>query len=209
MIKFKELPFTIDNVYLTSDTHYSHKNICRSTTTWEYPQNKGCRNFDSLEEMNRVIVKGINDTVGKNDLLIHCGDWSFGKVENIIKFRESIHCDNIILLQGNHDHHLSQDYVDTGYFLEFTQIGFYQVESLKFVCCHYPMPIWHQSHHKVPLFYGHVHGSYSNVGKSLDVGIDNIFKMKGKYCPISLKEAYEICEKKEAFLESHHNEFVT
>lgn len=205
MIPFKLLPFTIDQVFLTSDTHYSHRNICKATSTWEAPNNAGCRNFFSLEEMDEAIVNGINRIVKPNDLLIHCGDWTFGGYKNISKFRKSIRCKNIILLQGNHDHHISQEFVANGDFLEFTQIGFYQVEYMKFVCAHYPMSIWHQSHHDVPLFYGHVHGSFQNVGKSLDVGIDNMFKLKGRYEPISLGEAYEICSRKPAYLESHHN----
>jgi calcineurin-like phosphoesterase family protein len=205
MIPFKLLQFDIDQVFLTSDTHYAHKNICKGTSTWGPPNNAGCRNFTSVEEMDHAIVDGINQLVKPTDLLIHCGDWSFGGYKNISRFRKAIHCQNIILVQGNHDHHISQEFVENGDFMEFTQIGFYQVESMKFVCAHYPMSIWHQSHHDVPLFYGHVHGSFENVGKSLDVGVDNIYKIKGRYQPISLREAYGICSRKPAFLESHHN----
>jgi calcineurin-like phosphoesterase family protein len=209
MIAFKLLPFTIDQVYLTSDTHYGHKNICKATSSWTAPNSAGCRNFSSIEQMNQAIVDGINETVPENSLLIHCGDWSFGGYKNIEKFRKQIRCKNVILLQGNHDHHISQHFVEEGLFLEFTQIGFYQVESIRFVCAHYPMAIWHQSHHDVPLFYGHVHGSYTSVGKSLDVGIDNMYKMKQQYTPISLREANGICLKKPTFLESHHNAFTS
>ncbi|MCF2517076.1 metallophosphoesterase [Dyadobacter sp. CY351] len=209
MIPFRNLPFKIDEVYLTSDTHYGHKNICSGTTTWPEDHAGGCRKFPLIEEMNDAIIAGINTTVGKNDLLIHCGDWSFGGKDNIQIFRKKIACKNVILLQGNHDHHISRAHVGPqNLFIEFTQIGFYQVESFKFVCAHYPMSIWHQSHHNVPLFYGHVHGSYENVGKSLDVGIDNIFKIKQHYAPIGLREAYDICQRKPAFLESHHDEFT-
>ncbi|MCE6991926.1 metallophosphoesterase [Dyadobacter sp. CY323] len=210
MIPFTKLPFKINQVYLTSDTHYGHKNICSATTSWEAENAANCRIFSSIPEMNDAIVNGINAVVRKTDLLIHCGDWSFGGKENISIFRERIVCDNVILIQGNHDHHVSPEFLEfTHDFLAFHQIGFFQVESLKFVCAHYPMAIWHQSHHDVPLFYGHVHGSYENVGKSLDVGIDNIYKLKQRYTPISLQEAYSICQKKPAFLESHHNEFTS
>lgn len=209
MIPFHSLPFKVNQVYLTSDTHYGHKNICAGTSSWEGKHAAGCRNFTNLGDMDDAIVEGINSTVGKDDLLIHCGDWSFGGKDNVWHFRRRINCKNVILLQGNHDHHISHnDAGKNGFFYEFSQIGFYQVGSLKFVCAHYPMAIWHQSHHNVPLFYGHVHGSYENVGKSLDVGIDNIFKIKGQYVPIALQEAYNICQRKPAFLESHHDEFT-
>jgi calcineurin-like phosphoesterase family protein len=204
MIQFKKLPFKIEQVYLTSDTHYSHNNICRGISKWNSNE---CRDFDTLEEMNNTIVNNINKYVKYDDLLIHCGDWSFGGIENIKKFRDRINCKNIILIQGNHDHNIDK-HVENGtineLFLEFKQIGYYQIEFMKFVCCHFPMSIWHQSHKDVPLFYGHVHGSFQNVGKSMDVGIDNIFKLIDIYKPISLEAAFNICMSRETFLESHH-----
>jgi calcineurin-like phosphoesterase family protein len=208
MIKFPALPFKVNQVFLTSDTHYGHRNICLATTEWESPHNEGCRKFETLEEMNETIVDSINQSVKSNDLLIHCGDWSFGGEPNIAEFRYRINCENVILLQGNHDHKITQNHVYEGLFTEFTQIGFYSVQGLRFVCAHYPMSIWHQSHHDVPLFYGHVHGSFANVGKSLDVGIDNIFKITGRYEPIRLDEAYSIAMRKDTYLESHHNRFT-
>ncbi|MCE7064079.1 metallophosphoesterase [Dyadobacter sp. CY326] len=208
MIAFKKLPFDVSQVFLTSDTHFGHKNICAGDTTWGSPHNEACRNFTNTDAMNAAIVNGINAMVGEKDLLIHCGDWSFGGKENIWNFRQRLNCKNVILMQGNHDHNIGKEHVRGGLFTEFVQIGFYQVESLKFVCCHYPIAIWHQSHHNVPLFYGHVHGSFTNPGKSLDVGIDNIFKTTQVYEPIALKTAWNICQNKPAFLESHHDEFT-
>ncbi|MCF0049235.1 metallophosphoesterase family protein [Dyadobacter sp. LJ53] len=209
MIKFTALPFKIDQVFLTSDTHYGHKNICSGTSEWEPPQNEGCRKFDTMEEMNDAIVDGINRQVKKTDLLIHCGDWSFGGEPKIAEFRYRINCEHIMLLQGNHDHKITQNQVYEGLFTEFTQIGFYSIQGLRFVCAHYPMSIWHQSHHDVPLFYGHVHGSFNNVGKSLDVGMDNIYKRTGKYEPIRLDEANSIAMSRDTYLESHHNRFTS
>jgi calcineurin-like phosphoesterase family protein len=207
MLPFKKLPFKIENIWLTSDTHGFHKNICKGTTSWGEGHKDGCRDFNTLEEMNEDLIKNINKDVKHDNLLIHCGDWTFGGEENVKKFRDRINCRNIILLQGNHDHRMDK-YIEVGtmneMFQDFLQIGYFQSQGERFVCCHFPMSIWYQSHHEVPLFYGHVHGSFQNVGKSMDVGVDNIFKLKGSYSPISLKEALEITRKKSTFLESHH-----
>lgn len=206
MIQFEKLNFKIENVYLTSDTHYNHKNICKGTTSWKTGHNEQCRIFDTLENMNNNIVENINRIVGENDLLIHGGDWSFGGQEYITEFRNRIVCKNIILIQGNHDHHIKKVLKENpSLFIEFTQIGFYQIEYIKFVISHYPQAIWHQSHKDIPLFYGHVHGSFENKGKSLDIGIDNIFNLTSEYKPISLDLAYKLCMQKPTFLESHHN----
>lgn len=205
MIKFTKLPFKVDQVFLTSDTHYSHKNICLGSSEWDEEHAASCRAFETVESMDNTIVNGINRMVEESDLLIHCGDWSFGGKDKIKEFRDRINCKNIILLQGNHDQHVSQEQVQAGLFMDFLQIGFFNVQGLKFVCSHYPMSIWYQSHHDVPHFYGHVHGSYQNVGKSFDVGIDNIYKRFNRYRPISLSDATRECDKRATFLESHHN----
>jgi len=99
------------NLFFTSDTHYSHTNICRGVSNWERGGDDKTRDFDTLEEMNQAIVDGINSNVGQDDYLIHLGDWSFGGVQNIWNFRKQIHCQNIILVHGNHDHHISRDKV--------------------------------------------------------------------------------------------------
>jgi len=70
------------NIWICSDPHYNHKNICRGTTNWrtldgEVPVEQ-TRDFDTLERMNQSILDGINFNVGQDDVLICLGDWSFG-----------------------------------------------------------------------------------------------------------------------------------
>lgn len=92
-------------VWITSDTHHGHKNICLATSEWDDKELK-CRAFNSIEEMNEMIVSNINKYVKEDDILIHLGDWSFGGIENIWNFRKQIKCKNIYLVLGNHDHHI-------------------------------------------------------------------------------------------------------
>jgi len=204
MIQFEKLPFNVGNTWMTSDIHGFHKNIAKGSSTWEEDHSSSCRDFKNEIEMTEHIVNQINKYVKEDDLLINCGDWSFGGKGNIFTLRNMIKCKNIILIQGNHDHNITNSNDQEGLFYDFQQIGYYQVDHIKFVTCHYPMSIWHQSHKDVPLFYGHVHGSFKNVGKSLDVGIDNIFNLTGEYKPISLVEADKIARSNKTFLESHH-----
>lgn len=97
-------------VWFTSDTHFGHTNICLGTSTWENKESK-CRDFNSLEEMNKHIVANINDCVGEDDILIHLGDWSFGGIDNVWNFRKQIKCKNIYLVLGNHDHHIRNNHI--------------------------------------------------------------------------------------------------
>ena len=98
----------MSNIFFTPDSHYCHSNLCIGISKWD-DKEKSCRNFQTLEEMNELIVKNINDTVGENDILYHLGDWSFGGIENIWEFRKRINCKNIYLVPGNHDYHIKND----------------------------------------------------------------------------------------------------
>mgnify|MGYP000852024100 CR=1 FL=1 len=181
MIPFKKLDYNLDNVWVTSDTHYSHKNIVKGISTW----NSGYRDFQTLQEHDDCIVNNINKYVKKDDLLIHLGDWSFGGKDKIKEFLDRINCKNIILIQGNHDHHINNNIEG---FLEFNQIGFYKIEDFCFVMCHYPMLEWYGKFKESIHLFGHVHNQLKTNNNSLDVGIDSAFEKLGEYRPFSIKE---------------------
>ena len=103
MLKIKLEPG--QNIWITSDTHYNHKNICRGVTNWRTQDGQvpidSTRPFELLEDMNQVLIDNINNNVGQDDILIHLGDWSFGGFESIEAFRDRIICKNIHLVLGN------------------------------------------------------------------------------------------------------------
>ena len=171
------------NLFFTSDTHYSHKNICRATTEWTDAEDK-TRGFKSLEHMNDTIVDNINSRVGEDDILIHLGDWSFGGFEKIQEFRDRVVCKNIHLILGNHDHHIEKDkdgvrelfssvqhYLD----LEVYDSNFGKFTQNRFIIMHYPIASWIDMSKGTMHLHGHVHlPSHQTVGqgKSMDVGVD-------------------------------------
>ena len=62
------------NVWVFSDPHYNHKNICRGVTDWrtedgEIPVDQ-TRDFENLDKMNARIVNNINEVAGQDDILI-------------------------------------------------------------------------------------------------------------------------------------------
>lgn len=99
---------TEQKVWVTSDTHYGHKNIVQGVTDWPL-DSKTLRPFDTIDQMNDDIVNKINAIVGQDDYLLHLGDWSLGGIDNIWNFRRRIICNNIILVLGNHDHHIKKN----------------------------------------------------------------------------------------------------
>mgnify|MGYP003403401116 FL=1 len=155
--------------------------------------------------MNKTIVENINDTVPENGLLIHNGDWSFGGYANINNFRNQLHC-QVILLRGNHDHHISHSYN----WIKFADILHLSVEDFKFVACHYPILHWHGQSKGACMLHSHLHGEEDHIlklvhdeQKCLDVGLDNHFKLFGSYSPFSISEIENLLSTKK--LQNRHS----
>jgi calcineurin-like phosphoesterase family protein len=154
------------NLWFTSDTHYSHNNICRGISNWitnDESNIEMTRDFETLEQMNDTIVNNINHSVGENDWLVHLGDWSFGGFDRIQEFREKINCKNIVLILGNHDHHIQSN---KGQIRKlFTHVANYEElrvtqknkPSTTLVLCHYPIISWNGQHHGTRMLHGHQH----------------------------------------------------
>ncbi len=199
MIKFESLN-DYNDVWLTSDTHYSHKNIVRGVTTWDVKDHGGIhslRDFDTVEQMNNVLIDGINNNVGENDILIHCGDVAFSGIGQYYEFLQRVKCKNFVHLRGNHCHQKEHEGL--------RDIGYYQFKGFKFVAMHYPALVWHQSHKDARLAFGHVHDSNPGVGRSQDVGVDVAKRLYGEYRPFNWTEFRDLTNNKKAYLESHHN----
>jgi calcineurin-like phosphoesterase family protein len=149
-------------VFVTSDTHYGHKNICRGVTAWRLPDGSipidQTRDFDTIEQMNESIISGINSVVGEDDVLIHLGDWSFGGFENIQKFRDRIVCKEIHLILGNHDHHIQNNRVECQeLFASVSRSDIMTYKFKTFELFHYPITSWENLNRGVIHLHGHVH----------------------------------------------------
>lgn len=92
------------NVFLTSDTHWDHANICKFTNYDGSP----VRPWDNVEEMNEEMIKRWNDTVGPKDKVYHLGDVAINRKGLPIMDRLN---GNKVLIKGNHDIFPLKDYV--------------------------------------------------------------------------------------------------
>lgn len=188
-------------VWTTSDTHYSHKNICRGVTNWRLPNGdvpeSQTRPFETLEKMNASIVNNINGLVGQDDVLIHMGDWSFGGFENIGEFYDRLICKNIHLILGNHDHHIDRNRGDirslfksVSWFEQFEYMG----ETIE--CCHYPISSWNNLRKGRIHLHGHCHLPHAHKisnGRRMDVGMDGNLNFE----PYDLHEVIKMLKKRE------------
>lgn len=198
------------NIWITSDTHYDHKNIVRGVSSWE-DKEISCRDFKTLEEYNEAIVNNINKIVAQDDILYHLGDWAMGGEESIYNFRKRIVCREIILIRGNHDKHIkvSNFWKGIGASTNFSLVTDTLEVShgkTKFFMSHYSHQVWPKSHRGVLHLFGHSHDSIKGVGKSMDVGLDAAKRILGEYRPFSVEEVISILSKKEVSYLDHHKE---
>jgi len=171
---------TFPEVWIFSDPHYNHSNICRGTTNWRTVEGEipieQTRDFATLEKMNESIINGINWNVGQDDILICLGDWSFGGFEYIEEFRNRIVCKNVHLVLGNHDHHIERNRGDIQKI--FTSVSDYEtliIDKRTFRLFHYPIQSWNGMNNGDIHLHGHVHlppNRKFGQGKKMDVGID-------------------------------------
>ena len=80
-------------IFIISDTHFHHENIIKYSN----------RPFKSVEEMDKEIIRRWNDKVGKEDIVLHLGDFALGSEKEIKELKDSLN-GTIFLLKGNHDH---------------------------------------------------------------------------------------------------------
>jgi len=166
------------NIWFCSDPHYSHRNICHGVSSW--PKGNYTRNFKNLDEMNGSLVTNINRNVGESDVLFCLGDWSFGGIDKILKFRNQLKCQEIHLILGNHDHHIQDGNQVDGIDCRdlFKSINHYlelEVGGNKFVLSHYPFASWNGLHKGWMHLFGHCHltPNYKlREGRAMDVGFD-------------------------------------
>lgn len=153
-------------IYFTSDTHLGHINMIKGISTWE--DKTECRDFLTLEEHDNLIIDNINDTVGKNDILYHLGDFCMGPRDNVWKYRKRLKVKQLHFVVGNHDHHIinnsivkkEEGYINT--YNLFTSISQYidtKIMGQNMMLCHYAMRNWHKGSSGSWMLHGHSHGN--------------------------------------------------
>lgn len=187
-------------IFFTSDHHFYHNNVIRYCN----------RPFTNVEEMNEMLIKNWNDTVGPDDIVYCLGDFSmaFRPVE-VFSTRLM---GKKYLVPGNHDfchsyHKRSrnvdqrakwtQKYVDNGWIVlpEQTTIEIPGVAT--FNLCHHPYKLEHPADDKYAkwrpkddgrwLLCGHVHEKWQKFENMINVGVD-VWDFK----PVSVQQIEKI-----------------
>jgi len=172
--------------WFTADTHLGHGAIIRFCG----------RPFQSVEEMDEVLVRNWNSVVSPDDTIYHLGDFALGNLQRLRSYRERLR-GRIILIRGNHDRRSEafDSLFDEVHDLHEITTS-WRSKPLRIVLCHYALRVWSGSHYGAWHLYGHSHGKLPDDPQalSLDVGVDC-----WSYRPISLDDIGLTIEKKESF----------
>jgi len=188
--------------WLTSDQHFEHANIIKYTN----------RPFTDVQHMNNYLVAEWNSMVAPDDIVYQLGDFTLGNLETA-RYMFSLLNGRIHVL-GNHWHHDSRWLItqirdgasslhsaqDHTVIIDLPVVVLENVEngyagwSTPAILCHYPFLNWDRMHYGSYHFFGHSHGASEKRPNCLDVGVDNIYKLTGRYRPVSLEEAIKFAK---------------
>jgi len=151
--------------------------------------------FRCLEEMDAQLIAQINSAVRPNDELYFLGDFAW-QASRYGHYRQRLNVRKLHIVRGNHDSSSLRKHCSTFnevLYRKFSCDGF--EHPIKVHMFHYPILSWPGLHRGSLHLYGHSHGRYEEKldqifpgHKSMDVGIDNIFRLTGMWRPISLDE---------------------
>jgi len=200
----------VENIWFTSDTHFSHKNII-----------KHCfRPFKTEHDMDERLIHNWNSVVGKNDVVFHLGDFLFYSGSNretteIVEEYLSVLNGKKHLVIGNHDGRAIIRARGWESVQDTLMVKAYN--DKKIILNHFCQLVWDKAHYGSWHLYGHSHGTlgqdkdvhrYSKLINFLvtrmkmhDVGVDN-----NKYFPISYDDVADIMEAKEEIPFDYHRQ---
>jgi len=153
-------------LYLIADTHFGHKGMCTFT------DNDGVklRPFETVEEMDEVLVANWNNVVKPHDKVYHLGDVVINRRALVTLVRLN---GTKVLIKGNHDIFNLADY--SPYFKD---IRAYKVLD-NIICSHIPLHPYCKARFK-----GNIHG-HTHTNKMEDPWYQSVCVEQINYTPIS------------------------
>lgn len=187
--------FTLDiedtsKLYFTSDSHFSHYNICRYCN----------RPFASRSDMDNTLINNWNSVVPEDGIVVHCGDFMLshdGDIKDYMKYLYRLN-GRVLLIRGNHDRvELAQS---NDKLINVVDMANIVTPDAKLFASHYPCLAFNGDYQ----VFGHIHtlsngkctGSDGYVTElqlknQYDVGVD-----QNGYTPVSFDELMKIFKKR-------------
>lgn len=209
-----------------SDPHFGHQNVLAFCNRRLFMSDDELKMLDadepvrgpnktwkpspaSRDRMDTYFIDKINEYVRPQDDLWCLGDFGFGTKDQLRDYRNRINCQNFFMIWGNHDRKYARKMPCL--FTKSYDLKCVKWEGYRFECCHYAMCVWNQHRRGSIHLYGHSHSnSEDNLDRlfpgrrSMDVGLDNLYRVLGDYRPISAREIVDIMANRIGHSLDHH-----
>lgn len=159
--------FSSEKMWFTADQHFMHKNMYRE----DFFASGFKRPWRTEAEGRKNIIERHNSVVGKDDWVIHGGDFAMisnsmqDKLRPIIEKLNGRH----ILVLGNHDEIKPFKYIDMG-FTNVSTSFIMELDDFKIVVCHDPSARC-MVDSKAVFLCGHIHDLFKSIPDKLTVNI--------------------------------------
>lgn len=198
--------------WFTSDTHFGHANMFRKFNPQTRRVFGSDQAYQSVQEMDADMIRVWNERVAPEDDVWMLGDVSFyHSYEPIANVLRQLNGRKRLVL-GNHDPVIIEHrdrFISEGLFYSIDNYAEMNMivdgKKQKVVMFHFPMAVWHKNHHGAFHLYGHCHGSFTAVGKQMDVGWDTNDLPGHIPGPISWEQVKECLSARPQVVQDHHD----
>ena len=166
-----------ENVFITSDTHFSHNNMLKFTRE----DGSRLRPWNSLEEMDEALIENWNKVVRPNDKVYHLGDVVMK--HKALQIVERLH-GRKTLIMGNHDIFDSEKYLKYFKVLRACRV------LDKFIMTHVPIHTSQLGRFKA-IVHGHLHSHSIDDPRYFNACVDfpgNAYYPSNNFIPIPIEE---------------------
>lgn len=167
--------------WFSADHHFWHKAVI------DYCN----RPFADVDEMNGELIRRWNILVSPSDEVFYCGDFSMGNATQIKQILPQLN-GRKYLIRGNHDKGRSDTWWKREGFAAVHREAIIEVSGVHCVLSHYPYRGYKHDEREfldmvtdrgLWLIHGHVHNSWKQQGRMINVGVD-----QWAYAPVSEQE---------------------
>ena len=177
----------MSKLFFTSDHHFGHTNVIKFCD----------RPFETVEEMNDVLIQRWNEKISPEDEVYHLGDFGMTKDREMISDILDRLNRKIYLIVGNHEgaalNHRKRfkwvkDYFELKVKDESCKNGVQRI-----ILFHYAMRVWRGDYRGTWHLYGHSHGNLPDLEDRycFDIGVDC-----HDFYPLSYEEVKTIMQTK-------------
>ncbi len=190
----------MSRIWITSDNHFSHKNIhkfCPKT-----------RPDENWEVMNERMIARWQEQVSSTDTVYMLGDVFFCNSAEAIRIMERLP-GHKHLVYGNHDNAIRGNSTLRGMFESINEYREVRVNGTDVIMFHYPIQEWNKMHRGSVNVYGHIHHAVSGVpGRTINVCVDSpeLFDENNPYSLFDMSDVLKVALAREIM--PHHGRTI-